>query len=102
MLLVFPTPRHSHTADYDKVSEKLLIFGGYSKELPNFYDQICILDLKNFPTIVFQTIKSVSISNRCKHTSFIHRQKLYIYGGVGIHKVTKKTRIIYINNRNSE
>ena len=94
---MFPVPRYCHSADYDKEREKLLIFGGYTNVNPNFNDQICILELKNFPTIIFQTIKSLSISPRCKHASFLNNKRLYIYGGVGINKITKKTRIIWIN-----
>ena len=89
---MFPAPRYSHSANYDATSQRLLIFGGFTLENPKFIDQLCILELINFPTIVFQTIKSVAISHRCKHASFLYKQKLYIYGGVGIHKVTKKTR----------
>ena len=89
---MFPIPRYCHSANYDKPTERLLIFGGYTNVNPNFNDQLCILELKNFPTIIFQTIKSMPIPPRCKHTSFVHNNRLYIYGGIGINKITKKIR----------
>jgi hypothetical protein len=91
---VFPTPRHSHSADYDSKLKRLFIFGGYSDSKPNFLNQLCILELRNFPTIVFEKIRSLDITSRCRHTSFINSRKLYIYGGLGIEPTTKQICIL--------
>jgi hypothetical protein len=91
---LFPKPRHSHSADYDISSKRLFIFGGHCLEHPNFLNQLCVLDLKNFPTIVFQSIKSIDITSRCMHTTFLTNGKLYIYGGYGMVKNTNEIKIL--------
>ena len=88
----FPKPRHSHSASYDSKNKKLYIFGGMVGDNV-FTDEFWCLDVGVKPT--FTQMKPVSVSPRCRHVSFIHNRKLYIYGGYGYNSITKNTEILH-------
>ena len=89
----FPTPRHSHTATYDESENVIYFFGGYCETSPFFLNQLCTLAISKKNSITFQKTKILDeISPRCRHTAFYHNRKLFVYGGLGIHRTTKKTR----------
>lgn len=50
--------------------------------------------MSSYPQVVFQSVQSLNISNRCAHSSFIFKRKLFIYGGVGVNMTTKKIHIL--------
>ncbi len=89
----FPIPRHSHTGCYDEYENKVYFFGGYSTQSPFFLNQLSIMNISKKSSISFQNSKIIDgISPRCRHTAFLNKRKLYIYGGYGIHAISKKIR----------
>jgi hypothetical protein len=86
----FPVPRHSHSANYDIEGNKLYIFGGYNLDDPYYLNDLCILNLNKYPNVVFDSIKTIGISPRCRQATFINNRTLYIYGGIGYNKVHKE------------
>ena len=95
----FPTPRHSHTALYDEIENKIYFFGGYGEEYPYFLNQLSIMSINKGNSFTFLNSKiTEEISQRCRHTSFLNNRKIYIYGGYGIHHQTKKKRKLFFKN----
>jgi hypothetical protein len=88
----FPKPRHSHSAVYSKNKKKLYIFGGIIADNPRYVDDLWTLEVGTKPA--FNILPSTGISSRCRSVIFICRNRLYIYGGFGINKITKKFQIL--------
>lgn len=83
-------PRYCHSAVYDELNKKIYIFGGQIED-GEFTNELWQLDILG--KLEFKKLKNVSaISNRCKHACFINNNKLYFYGGFGIHRITKQKR----------
>lgn len=84
----YPIPRFHHTANFDENRRKLFIFGGYNFHKDLLYlSDLNIVQLKVDPETNDTAIESESIKlkipNRCRHTSFIYKNFLYIFGGEG-------------------
>jgi hypothetical protein len=88
----FPKPRHSHSAVYSKLKKKLYIFGGIVADNPKYVDDLWTLEVSSKPA--FNILPQTGISNRCRSVVFICKNRLYIYGGYGINKITKKYQIL--------
>ena len=95
----FPIPRHSHTSSYDERDNLIYLFGGYCEYEPYFLNQLCIMDISNDKDIKFDfSMDTDRITQRCRHVAFLHGNYLYIYGGYGISKGSRKISkyILYI------
>jgi len=99
----FPLPRFFHSCDYDSKTKLFYIFGGFNYEKENLY--LCDLNIikinKNSKSSQFsienENIK-LDIPKRCKHSSFIYNNYLYIFGGEGLQELLNlkgKLRLIF-------
>jgi hypothetical protein len=88
----FPEPRHSHSAIYHKPSGILFIFGGATGIKQKFSDQLWGLRISSQPE--FELFNNDTISPRCRSATFMVHNRMYIYGGFGKDRISKKFQIL--------
>ena len=91
---IFPSPRHSHSATYDKTNNKLYIFGGYTNSKVKFTNELWMLEPNEKMSKFVKLQTPEKISPRCQHCSFIYDNKLYIFGGFGINSFNLKQEFL--------
>ena len=69
---IFPSPRHSHSATYDKTNNKLYIFGGYTNSKVKFTNELWMLEPNEKMSKFVKLQTPEKISPRCQHCSFIY------------------------------
>ncbi len=76
--------RRLHSAVYDPVKKRMLVFGGYSYPPTNYYDELWELSLSGSPTWKQLQVKGAVPSPRVAHSAILDSaaKKMYVFGGV--------------------
>ena len=79
-----PTPRIGHSAIYDPIRDRVLVYGGHSYSAgPTIFDQVWALDLSGTPSWSQLTIAGTHPSARYEHSAIYDpvRDQMIVFGG---------------------